>query len=164
MSEKVTDSIKFLMEEYKRLLIKQKEGKISKSYLSDAPTNCDAWFIPGLDTTNDPRSLISFRTIIEKLFSPEGCPWDQEQTPQSLIPFFLEETYELIDAMKKCINHNEQMIILHNRRGFSNICRCQDCGEIISCEHCSISLTYHSDSQLICHYCSSSYSFQKKIS
>ena len=33
MSKKVTDSIKFLMEEYKRLLIKQKEGKISKSEL-----------------------------------------------------------------------------------------------------------------------------------
>ncbi|MCH2524121.1 MAG: MazG family protein [Dehalococcoidia bacterium] len=84
------------------------EGKISKSYLSDAPTNCDAWFIPGLDTTNDPRSLISFRTIIEKLFSPEGCPWDQEQTPQSLIPFFLEETYELIDAIETG-NSNEKL-------------------------------------------------------
>jgi len=71
--------------------------------------------------------------------------------------FSYDFSHELIDAMKKCINQNEQMIILHNRRGFSNICRCQDCGEIISCEHCSISLTYHSDSCLICHYCSSSY-------
>jgi len=71
--------------------------------------------------------------------------------------FSYEFSHQLINAMKECIAHNEQMIILHNRRGFSNICRCQDCGEITTCDNCSISLTYHSDSKLICHYCSASY-------
>ena len=71
--------------------------------------------------------------------------------------FSYDFSHQLITAMKKCIQNNEQMIILHNRRGFSNICRCQDCGEITRCDHCSISLTYHSDAQLICHYCSRSY-------
>lgn len=37
--------------------------------------------------------------IAEKLRSPEGCPWDREQTRESLKPFLLEEMYELIDAM-----------------------------------------------------------------
>jgi tetrapyrrole methylase family protein / MazG family protein len=39
--------------------------------------------------------------IIEKLRSPEGCPWDREQTHESLRPYLLEETYELLDALNE---------------------------------------------------------------
>mgnify|MGYP001235337063 FL=1 len=85
-----------------------KEGRKSTAPLLNAPTNSDAWLIPGLSTTFDSRPVNSLRVIIEKLFSPEGCPWDQEQTPQSLIPFLLEETYELIDAIEGG-NCNEQI-------------------------------------------------------
>ena len=38
--------------------------------------------------------------IIEKLRSKEGCPWDREQTHESLIPCLLEESYELMEALK----------------------------------------------------------------
>ena len=34
--------------------------------------------------------------IVKKLRSPNGCPWDIEQTSQSLIPFFIEEVYEVV--------------------------------------------------------------------
>jgi len=37
--------------------------------------------------------------IAGKLRGPEGCPWDREQTMESLKPFLIEEMYELIDAM-----------------------------------------------------------------
>ena len=37
--------------------------------------------------------------IVEKLRGPEGCPWDREQTRESLKPFLIEELYELIDAI-----------------------------------------------------------------
>ena len=37
--------------------------------------------------------------IISKLRSPGGCPWDIEQTSRSLIPFFIEEVYEVIEAI-----------------------------------------------------------------
>ncbi len=39
--------------------------------------------------------------ILEKLRAPGGCPWDQEQTSKSLIPFLLEETYEVIEAIEE---------------------------------------------------------------
>lgn len=39
--------------------------------------------------------------IMRTLRSPEGCPWDREQTPSSLRPFVLEETYELLDALDR---------------------------------------------------------------
>jgi tetrapyrrole methylase family protein / MazG family protein len=39
------------------------------------------------------------RTIVAQLRSPDGCPWDREQTHQSLKPHLIEECYELIDAI-----------------------------------------------------------------
>lgn len=38
--------------------------------------------------------------IIKKLRSPEGCPWDRQQTHQSLIPFMLEEAHEAISTIE----------------------------------------------------------------
>lgn len=37
--------------------------------------------------------------IMKKLRGPEGCPWDKEQTHQSLRPYLLEETYEVLEAL-----------------------------------------------------------------
>ena len=45
--------------------------------------------------------------IIEKLRSKEGCPWDREQTHESLIPCLLEESYELMEALK---NNDSQLM------------------------------------------------------
>ena len=38
--------------------------------------------------------------IVKKLRSPNGCDWDKEQTHQSLIPYLLEETHEVIEAIE----------------------------------------------------------------
>src|SRR5438128_5313807 len=39
--------------------------------------------------------------IMAVLRSPEGCPWDREQTIDSLKPFVLEETYEVLEAIDR---------------------------------------------------------------
>jgi len=39
--------------------------------------------------------------IMEKLRSPQGCPWDRKQTHESLVPYLIEETYETVDAIRK---------------------------------------------------------------
>ncbi len=39
--------------------------------------------------------------IVAKLRSPEGCPWDREQTRETLRPYLVEEFYELIDALEE---------------------------------------------------------------
>ena len=49
---------------------------------------------------NDLNKLIN---IVKKLRAPNGCDWDREQTHKSLIPYLLEETYEVIEA----INNND---------------------------------------------------------
>ena len=37
--------------------------------------------------------------IIARLRAPDGCPWDRAQTPQTLRPYLVEETYEVLDAL-----------------------------------------------------------------
>lgn len=51
--------------------------------------------------TMDPR-LVSFERlvrIIDRLRAPDGCPWDREQTLQSMAPCILEEVYELLETL-----------------------------------------------------------------
>jgi MazG family protein len=43
--------------------------------------------------------------IMARLRSPEGCPWDREQTHQSLRPYLLEETYEVLEALDQQNDH-----------------------------------------------------------
>lgn len=60
-------------------------------------------------------------------------------------------------AITERIDHNAQVILLHNRRGFFTYVFCPHCGHIHRCRHCEITLTYHqSDKQLHCHFCGSS--------
>lgn len=47
----------------------------------------------------DMSSFEQFQEIIAHLRAPEGCPWDREQTHESLRQFLLEETYETLDAI-----------------------------------------------------------------
>lgn len=64
----------------------------------------------------------------------------------------------LRDAMEKTLEKNEQSILFVNRRGYNNYLSCPLCGGVITCPHCSVSLTYHKnrgdkDGCLVCHYC-----------
>jgi MazG family protein len=68
--------------------------------LADLPADAAAWLLPAIPPEDDVRSLAGLRGILERLFGPDGCPWDREQTPASLATFFIEETYELVDAIE----------------------------------------------------------------
>jgi len=56
-------------------------------------------------SNSESRSLTALKELIEvvaKLRSPDGgCPWDLAQTPQTLIPYIIEEAYETADAIRK---------------------------------------------------------------
>ena len=55
--------------------------------------------------------------IVERLRAPGGCPWDREQTHESLVPGLLEEAYEVADAIrqKDDLNLREELgdLLLH---------------------------------------------------
>ena len=60
----------------------------------------------------------------------------------------------LARALKENFQGGRQSILLLNRRGYHTFATCQTCHEVVSCPHCSISLTYHSaNGRLMCHYC-----------
>ncbi len=61
----------------------------------------------------------------------------------------------LMEGIRSRIQKKEQIVLLLNRRGYSNFALCRDCGHVEECPHCDISLTYHKRNyQLKCHYCS----------
>jgi len=45
------------------------------------------------------RKLVKFLEIIRRLRAPDGCPWDREQTHESLKSYVIEEAYELVEAI-----------------------------------------------------------------
>jgi len=56
--------------------------------------------------------------------------------------------------IKETLSRDEQVILLLNRRGFSTVITCSNCGYTYKCPYCEISLTYHkSSNSLRCHYC-----------
>lgn len=60
----------------------------------------------------------------------------------------------LIENLKDRLEKHEQSVLFLNRRGYSSFVMCRDCGYVIQCPHCDISLTYHRSNQsLKCHYC-----------
>lgn len=64
----------------------------------------------------------------------------------------------LREALTDCIERGDQAIILMNRRGFSKMRVCTECGETLYCKHCHIPLVYHKQYRsLMCHYCAALY-------
>ena len=66
----------------------------------------------------------------------------------------------LLELLEKNLEDKKQSILLMNRRGFNTFAACDECGSVINCPSCSISLTYHSaNNRLMCHYCGYSMPF-----
>lgn len=60
----------------------------------------------------------------------------------------------LDQEIKNRLNQKKQVILFLNRRGYSNFVLCRECGYVIRCQNCDVSLTYHAKTnQLQCHYC-----------
>ena len=57
-------------------------------------------------------------------------------------------------ALQERLEREEQSILLLNRRGYASFVQCGDCGHVVPCPNCSITLTYHrAPERLVCHYC-----------
>ena len=69
----------------------------------------------------------------------------------------------LKELMEERLKNNEQIILLLNRRGYSPILTCSNCGFTYKCPHCDINLTYHKTSNhLRCHYCGYTVLYKEK--
>lgn len=69
----------------------------------------------------------------------------------------------LASALEDTMQKGEQAILLMNRRGYNTFVSCPDCGEVITCPNCSISMNYHAaNHRLMCHYCGFSLPYAAK--
>ncbi len=83
---------------------------------------------------------------------PEICLVDMRQEFQNGNRSMFSQ--ELTKQLNQTLERNEQAIIFLNRRGFASFLLCRDCGYVVECTNCQVSLTYHqTDERLHCHYC-----------
>lgn len=60
----------------------------------------------------------------------------------------------LYDSIDSVLKGGQQVILFLNRRGYSTFISCRECGKVLECPNCGISLTYHKENdKAVCHYC-----------
>ena len=73
---------------------------------------------------------------------------------------------KLIEHIGKCLSEQRQVLILRERRAYSPIVQCQECGDIPKCRCCNVSLSLHrradGSERLVCHYCGRVYEYTGK--
>ena len=63
----------------------------------------------------------------------------------------------LVERLEQVLRDKKQAILLLNRRGYHTYLSCGECGKVLECEACSISMTYHRENnRVLCHYCGAS--------
>ena len=83
---------------------------IAAGAVADSPSGTD-WVLLTTDLTQAPEAddvigaprgtaLLDAAAVMDRLRSPGGCPWDAEQTHESLLPYLVEECYELYQAIE----------------------------------------------------------------
>ena len=73
---------------------------------ASAPLDLDP--LPGKQTGAAVQKLVG---LMQRLLGPGGCPWDREQTLETLVPYLVEETYEVVDALADgdVADHREEL-------------------------------------------------------
>lgn len=96
-------------------------------------------------------SLLTMKKRIHEQVMPRVEIVDLRKQPRSANFFFSDQ---LITAVRDNLAARQQTLLFVNRRGYASFMLCQECGYIIRCRHCRVSLTHHHGSnRLLCHYC-----------
>jgi len=132
-------------------------AKAGKYTLLELPDRIDDARMPVIEIVDmvverkQKYALFKDKQKLERIES--GAPYQKDWKPPKKF-----ESGSLSDRLKELITDRlakrEGIILLQNRRGFSPILECPDCGQVETCEQCNISLTYHATlKHLRCHYC-----------
>ena len=74
----------------------------------------------------------------------------REELRNKNLSLFSKRLFEEIEITLK---NKKQVILFLNRRGYSTFISCRSCGHVFKCPECDVSMTYHKNGYLICHYC-----------
>ena len=76
------------------------------------------------------------------------------KTQAAEVPDTVPLSTTLVAALRENLASSGQSMVFLNRRGFHNFLQCHICGNVIACQNCSVSMTFHMrDRSLRCHYC-----------
>lgn len=120
------------------------KGKYEMLVLPERVDNAQLPTIEVVDMAKERKSLLA---IQQKILKEEKKPFPK-QFPLSSISSLLRE------EITRRIEKKEGVILLQNRRGFSHVMECHECGYVEKCDNCDVTLTFHSTKKhLRCHYC-----------
>lgn len=60
---------------------------------------------------------------------------------------------KLQELMEGRLQKKEQIMLFLNRRGYAGFISCRECGHVVKCPHCDVSLSFHKGGKMVCHYC-----------
>ena len=60
---------------------------------------------------------------------------------------------KLQELMEDRLEKKEQIMLFLNRRGYAGFISCRECGHVVKCPHCDVSLSFHRGGKMVCHYC-----------
>lgn len=121
----------------------------AKCLLASATPSIESYF----NSRRGKYGFVELKTRYQNFQLPEVKIIDKlhEVKKKTMVSIFTPQLYK---AINQALKNGEQVILFQNRRGFSPYMQCEDCGEVLKCRNCDVSLTYHRYSNsLVCHYC-----------
>ncbi len=103
-------------------------------------------------TTTGKYQLLTMRKRVTGQAMPGVEVVDLSSEKKSRPDLFFSD--QLIAALHDTMDKRQQSLLFVNRRGYASFMLCRDCGHVVGCRHCQVSLTHHRQKNLlICHYC-----------
>ncbi|WP_040211637.1 primosomal protein N' [Clostridium polynesiense] len=135
---------KYHVRDVARYLSKEKGCKV---VLGSATPSIETYF----ETFNNSINLINLKNRVDGASLPLITLIDmREELANNNRSMF---SRQLVEDINLRLNKKEQIILFLNRRGYSTFVSCRKCGYVFKCPNCDISLTYHNNGNLVCHYC-----------
>lgn len=107
------------------------------------------------EALNRKHTLLNMPRRIDNSFLPDVAIVDMREELQQGRRNVISRPLQQLLA--DTISRGEQAIVLLNRRGYATFVLCRECGHIMRCRHCSVSLVYHAKGNTLrCHYCQAS--------
>ncbi len=132
----------------REIAIKRAQLSGAAVVLGSATPSLESWYRSG---RGGPYKLLKLPNRIDKKPLPHVTVVDLKQELKEGNRGIFSR--QLVAAVFDRLSKGEQTILFLNRRGYATFVVCRECGHVLKCGRCDISLTYHLDGVLRCHYC-----------
>ena len=119
--------------------------------LGSATPSLESFYRSHEDWKKEPYELLTLKNRSQKQSLPEVHVVDlREELKKGNRSIISEKLHGL---MEERLEKKQQIMLFINRRGYAGFVSCRNCGHVVKCPHCDVSLTSHRGGKLVCHYC-----------